>query len=43
MGIEEAKTMSGITALILAAGYGSRIADVTLNPKSHLLSNELLK
>ena len=32
--------MSGITALILAAGYGSRIADVTLNPKSLLPINE---
>ena len=40
MGREEAKTMSGITALILAAGYGSRIADVTLNPKSLLPINE---
>ena len=40
MGSEEAKTMSGITALILAAGYGSRIADVTLNPKSLLPINE---
>lgn len=40
MGIKETKTMSGITALILAAGYGSRIADVTLNPKSLLPINE---
>lgn len=32
--------MSGITALILAAGYGSRIADVTTNPKSMLPINE---
>lgn len=40
MGNQEAKTMSGITALILAAGYGSRIADVTLNPKSLLPVSE---
>lgn len=40
MGPKETKTMSGITALILAAGYGSRIADVTLNPKSLLPINE---
>ena len=39
MGTEEAKIMSGITALILAAGFGSRIADVTLNPKSLLPIN----
>lgn len=32
--------MSGLTALILAAGYGSRIADVTTNPKSLLTINE---
>lgn len=40
MGEEETKAMSGITALILAAGYGSRIADVTTNPKSMLPINE---
>jgi len=40
MGIKETKTMSSLTALILAAGYGSRIADVTLNPKSMLPINE---
>lgn len=40
MGPKETKIMSGITALILAAGYGSRIADVTLNPKSLLPINE---
>lgn len=40
MGNEEAKIMSGLTALILAAGYGSRIADVTTNPKSMLPINE---
>ena len=40
MGPKETKTMSGITALILAAGYGSRIADVTLNPNSLLPINE---
>ena len=40
MGEEESKTMSGLTALILAAGYGSRIADVTTNPKSMLPINE---
>ena len=28
--------MSRITAIILAAGYGSRIADVTTDPKSLL-------
>lgn len=39
MGQEEIKIMSGITALILAAGYGSRIADVTTNPKSMLPIN----
>lgn len=32
--------MSSLTALILAAGYGSRIADVTTNPKSLLKINE---
>lgn len=32
--------MSSLTALILAAGYGSRIADVTTNPKSMLPINE---
>jgi len=32
--------MSSITALILAAGYGSRIADVTTDPKSLLKINE---
>lgn len=32
--------MSGLTALILAAGYGSRIADVTTNPKSLLTIKE---
>lgn len=31
--------MSNLTALILAAGYGSRIADVTDNPKSLLKVN----
>lgn len=31
--------MSGLTALILAAGYGSRISDVTSNPKSLLEIN----
>ncbi len=40
MGTKEAKVMSGITALILAAGFGSRIADVTLNPKSLLPIND---
>ena len=40
MGLKETKTMSSLTALILAAGYGSRIADVTLNPKSLLPINE---
>lgn len=40
MGIKETKTMFSLTALILAAGYGSRIADVTLNPKSMLPINE---
>lgn len=40
MGHEETKTMSSLKALILAAGYGSRIADVTLNPKSMLPINE---
>lgn len=40
MGDEETKIMPSITALILAAGYGSRIADVTLNPKSMLPINE---
>lgn len=40
MGNEETKIMSSLTALILAAGYGSRIADVTLNPKSMLPINE---
>lgn len=32
--------MSNLTALILAAGYGSRIADVTTDPKSLLKINE---
>ncbi len=32
--------MSSLTALILAAGYGSRIADVTTNPKSLLTIKE---
>ncbi len=32
--------MPGLTALILAAGYGSRIADVTTNPKSLLTIKE---
>lgn len=32
--------MSSLTALILAAGYGSRIADVTTDPKSMLPINE---
>lgn len=32
--------MSNLTAMILAAGYGSRIADVTDNPKSLLPINE---
>lgn len=40
MGQEETKTMPSLTALILAAGYGSRIADVTTNPKSMLTVNE---
>lgn len=40
MGQEEGKSMSGLTALILAAGYGSRIADVTTNPKSLLTIKE---
>ncbi len=40
MGKEEIKTMSSLTALILAAGYGSRIADVTTDPKSLLKINE---
>jgi len=40
MGLKETKTMSSLTALILAAGYGSRIADVTLNPKSLLPIND---
>ena len=40
MGEEETKTMSSLTALILAAGYGSRIADVTTDPKSLLTINE---
>jgi choline kinase len=31
--------MSNLTALVLAAGYGSRIADVTDNPKSLLMVN----
>ena len=40
MGEEETKIMSSLTALILAAGYGSRIADVTTDPKSLLTINE---
>jgi choline kinase len=40
MGEEETKAMSSLTALILAAGYGSRIADVTTNPKSLLTVND---
>ncbi len=40
MGEEETKTMSSLTALVLAAGYGSRIADVTTDPKSLLTINE---
>lgn len=32
--------MSSLTALILAAGYGSRIADVTTDPKSLLTIND---
>jgi choline kinase len=40
MGKKEAKTMSSLTALILAAGYGSRISDVTTDPKSLLTVNE---
>lgn len=32
--------MSNLTALILAAGYGSRIADVTTDPKSLLKIND---
>ncbi len=40
MGKKEIKTMSSLTALILAAGYGSRIADVTTDPKSLLKINE---
>ena len=31
--------MSNLTALILAAGYGSRIADVTTDPKCLLKVN----
>jgi choline kinase len=31
--------MTNLTALILAAGYGSRIADVTTDPKSLLTVN----
>lgn len=40
MGKEETKIMSGLTALILAAGYGSRISDVTTDPKSLLTIKE---
>ena len=40
MGEEETKIMSSLTALVLAAGYGSRIADVTTDPKSLLTVNE---
>lgn len=40
MGKKEIKIMSSLTALILAAGYGSRIADVTTDPKSLLKINE---
>ncbi len=32
--------MSRLTAIILAAGYGSRIADVTTDPKSLLKIND---
>lgn len=40
MGKKETKTMPRLTALVLAAGYGSRIADVTTDPKSLLTINE---
>lgn len=37
---ERGSLMSHLTALILAAGYGSRISDVTTDPKSLLKINE---
>jgi choline kinase len=40
MGKKETKIMPSLTALVLAAGYGSRIADVTTDPKSLLKINE---